>query len=117
MKLLFTLLLMMISMVSYSQEYVSKDQIIYLFGNGEITTNIDYYFTIKGDYVQQTTKKKLRVINIFDLNVDVADENTISRMVLHTDSETPYLEHITVDLFTKNIAKFIYYLEVPKLTQ
>ena len=95
----------------YSQEYISNKQSIHLFGNGIIETNNSIYFNIKKTYVQQTNKKGIRVINVFDLNVETSDENVVSKMIFVNDLENPYLKYITIDLHTQDTATFIYYLE------
>lgn len=114
MKLLLTLLFMMVTMVFYSQEYISTVQTIHVFGNGVMTTENTYYFNVKGTFVQQTSKKKMRVINVFDLNTEITDDNVVSRMVFKDDEEVPYLEYITTDLTTHDTAKFIYFLKLVK---
>ena len=113
-KILLLCVFILLSFITHSQEYVSDEQTIYLFGNGVIKATNHYNFIIKGLYVQQTNRKRLKVINVFDLNVEITDKNTVSRMTFNNNSEKPYLEYITIDLFTQNTARFVYYLKLEK---
>ena len=110
MKFTIFFILLLFCTVMYSQEYVSTKQTIYLFGDNQMDTTNTYYFTVKDGYVQQTNRKRMRVVNVFELGIEMTDEKSVSKMIFVKDSEQPYLEYTTVDLVTQEIARFIYFL-------
>jgi hypothetical protein len=113
MKKLLVLSMVLMSFVSYGQEYVSRKQHINTINNQYVLGQSNQYFTIKGDKILSTNKKGNEVYEEYTIG-DVKKGDVTIKCNLNTISEgtTGKMELVVrrLDTFTNKSSKIVYEL-------